>query len=86
MEQCRCHIDWRALRKAMGLTQAELAALLGVHRTQVIRWEARSRLHQCPRKSVLILLRIVLSTPEMQAWLTQVPERQKALEGIDGVA
>lgn len=33
------HADLRAARKALGLTQTEFAARLGVHWTTVSRWE-----------------------------------------------
>jgi DNA-binding transcriptional regulator YiaG len=41
---------WGPIRKASGVTQADLAVELGVHRVTVARWEARTRV---PRGELL---------------------------------
>ena len=45
--------DLRAARKSLGLTQAELAAALGVHRMTITKWEGGT--HPIPHTVVLVL-------------------------------
>lgn len=46
------------LRKRLGLSQAELAARLGVDRTAVFRWEsAKLKTHRTPTGSAVTLLK-----------------------------
>lgn len=53
---CRCGIaDWRALRKALGLTQMELADLLGVNLSTI--WRAERSPHRCPSPLLVRTLR-----------------------------
>lgn len=62
---CGCKItDWRALRLALGLTQAQLAALLALSIRHVKRYESPG--HHCPHGSTVLLLRAHLQRPELQ--------------------
>jgi DNA-binding transcriptional regulator YiaG len=53
--------SFRALRKSLGLTQAEAADLCGVGRTQVVAWEAGDP--QPPLAAQLLLLACVCARP-----------------------
>ena len=47
---------FRSIREAAGLTQEALAALLGVHRVTIARWETGTR--RIPEMAARLLVRI----------------------------
>lgn len=49
-------IDIATERKALGLTQAELAAAIGVNQSSVSMWERQKRLPRGPAQKVLLLV------------------------------
>lgn len=66
---CHCRIkSWPALRHALGLTQADFATLLSVHRDTIAKNERMDR-HRCPMRAVVQNLRLVLLHEECQARL-----------------
>jgi transcriptional regulator with XRE-family HTH domain len=60
-------VDWRGLRKALALTQLEMAELLGLSEAGLQKLERPP--HHCPRKSTLMMLRVWLQEPEYVARL-----------------
>ncbi len=61
--------DWQALRRALGLTQSEMAELLCISRRQVVRLEQKDALQ--PHKSTVMLLRTWLQEPEFRRRLAE---------------
>jgi DNA-binding transcriptional regulator YiaG len=67
---CRCRVqDWKQLRSALGMTQAQLAELLRVDARSIQRWEAEAPQHACPLPVVELLLETWLDEPELAARL-----------------
>lgn len=67
MLEVRPIIKWRLLRKALGLSQANFAAILSISPRQIIKLEQaeRPRCHD----ATLTMLRICLRDPELQSRL-----------------
>ncbi|TAK33527.1 MAG: XRE family transcriptional regulator [Chloroflexota bacterium] len=68
MQGTVCLIDWKQLRKALGLTQEEMADLLHIRARQIYNLE---RGLCSPHKSTVIILRSWLSTPALRARLVE---------------
>jgi hypothetical protein len=67
---CRCPVpDWRALRTALGMTQAQFAELLRVNPRTVLRWEAPADEHRCPNPTTLLVLEVWLDHETLAARL-----------------
>jgi DNA-binding transcriptional regulator YiaG len=52
----RNEIDIATERKALGLTQAELAAAIGVNQSSVSLWERQKRVPRGPAQKVLLMV------------------------------
>ena len=64
---CRCGIgDWAGLRRALGLTQHNMAEVLGMSIATIQRLESPSLTHHCPQRSALLLLRIWVREPSIE--------------------
>lgn len=65
MAGCRCRFkDWRALRRALGLSQARLAEMLHVTQPAIAQLEATDpRKHACHSTQTLYFLRYELQDP-----------------------
>ena len=68
MKECRCRFNWRELRKALDLTQRQMAIMLSCDETTIQRAESLTD-HHCPRPGTVKLLRIYLQDPELKARL-----------------
>jgi transcriptional regulator with XRE-family HTH domain len=64
--------NWRALRTALGMTQAQFAELLRVQRRTVLRWEAHGAEHMCAHPSTELLLESFLDSDELASKLDAV--------------
>ena len=70
MDTCRCGIpDWRALRRALMLTQVQMAEVLGMSRSGVRNLERPP--HRCPRHATLRALELYLQTDHAQVLLAR---------------
>ncbi len=70
LDACRCGIpDWRTLRRALTLTQVQLAEVLALSRSGVRNLERPP--HRCPRRATLRALELYLQTDHAQAALAR---------------
>ena len=69
MSKQEASFDWRGLRQALGLTQADMAVLLCVHPAEVARFESGRR---NPHRAVIVLLRAWLLHPIFRQRLDKV--------------
>src|ERR1019366_9283728 len=61
---CRCSFrDWAGLRRALGLTQAQFAAILSLSRQRVYYLETTGPTHSCHTRQTLLILRYQLQDP-----------------------
>jgi transcriptional regulator with XRE-family HTH domain len=69
MSQCACGVqNWREIRAALGLSQARMAAVLGM--TELGVWKIERRPHRCPRRQTVTLLRQYLFLALSRSLLT----------------
>lgn len=66
-------------REALGLTQTEMAAAMGVHRGLWLKWERNEQRMTAAPVRLLDLLGLLHADGRMRVYLDRLPERYRAV-------
>lgn len=82
----RTKADLRALRETAGITQSDLASMMGVARRSVVRWEADGNAWSAPDEAWEIIGRALDAQAEAVAHAVGIVEEARGAAGADARA